>query len=184
LEISLRDRLTLGGRLPLTYEEVRTRLLDLDGARAAFIEAGLSTSNLTENNRTEPNRTRIVAQTNAQAGPRPSTQSYRGRNGRNPATAQGRAAQTPTQEVRMSRTERDRRFREGLCLRCGGNGHFAKECQGDVVDVEQITARAGIIIEEEDDQEVVFVIDQETGDIRELEEEGNEEGAQNALPQL
>jgi hypothetical protein len=46
---SLRERLTLGGRLPATYKGVRSRLLDLDGARAAFAEAGLTTSNVTYN---------------------------------------------------------------------------------------------------------------------------------------
>jgi hypothetical protein len=172
----------LGGRLPPTYEDVRSRLLDLDGARAAFAEAGLNTSTVNYNYGPKETTTRNQTnQSNAQAGPGPSTQSNRTRT----REVSGRTAQINPENcsiVRISREERDRRLRGGLCLRCGGSGHFVKECpsENDPAHVEQLVARAGIIVED-DSPEILFVVDEETGEVHELnedEEMGNENGAQ------
>ncbi|THU88005.1 hypothetical protein K435DRAFT_803854 [Dendrothele bispora CBS 962.96] len=133
----LRDRLTLVGRIPSTFDEVVKRLLDIDGAREAFRETGLTGSNNQQYPTRRPNQT--LAPSNATPGPGPSTMAYNNRirnsnstprNNTNDTTAKSAQLESrpnlPT--FRISREERDRRMKEGLCIRCGGKGHFGKEC--------------------------------------------------------
>ncbi|THU76689.1 hypothetical protein K435DRAFT_878850 [Dendrothele bispora CBS 962.96] len=113
----------------------------------------------------------------------------------NNATA--KAAQTeekvnvPT--FRISREERDRRMNEGLCIRCGGKGHFGKECkthQHHHTIVGKSCFEWGHS-EEEEPEEILYAIDS-NGDFHQIDEceskeestietiepeQGNEEGA-------
>ncbi|KAF5320395.1 hypothetical protein D9758_018870 [Tetrapyrgos nigripes] len=79
----LRSQLTLTGNIPQGFNDVVDRLLDLDTAREAFNEAGITT-NVYANPMyvattvTPPNTQ--TNQQNAQAGPGPTTQANRNRN--------------------------------------------------------------------------------------------------------
>ncbi|THU87787.1 hypothetical protein K435DRAFT_866927 [Dendrothele bispora CBS 962.96] len=181
----LRNRLTLVGNVPPTFNAVIERLLDLDGAREAFNEAGLSSSYIppaepqTFQNRVEPH--------NAQAGPGPSTQMNQNRlrnqrdQGNNPAQAS--AAQVPANRpfIRLSCAEYKRRMDNKLCIRCGGMGHFGNECPPENDPIDEAIARMGIVIKEEEDKELLFGLDEE-GNLQQIEDEeeelGNETGAQ------
>ncbi|THV00904.1 hypothetical protein K435DRAFT_593226, partial [Dendrothele bispora CBS 962.96] len=73
---------------------------------------------------------------NIQAGPGPSTQSSNPRFKTSKGSSEdtvAKSAQTDPQTYpstfRISREERDRRMNEGLCIRCGGRGHFGKQCK-------------------------------------------------------
>ncbi|KAE9389149.1 hypothetical protein BT96DRAFT_947091 [Gymnopus androsaceus JB14] len=96
----LRNHLTMVGRIPDTYPGVIERLLDLDGAREAFQDAGPGPQ-------TQYNRNR-----GAQPSPAPANSLNQ---------AQARAAFAISQE------ERDRRMRERLCLICGEPGETPTE---------------------------------------------------------
>ncbi|THU86348.1 hypothetical protein K435DRAFT_805171 [Dendrothele bispora CBS 962.96] len=113
----LRDRLTLVGRIPGTFDEVVKRLLDIDGAREAFRETGLSVSNPNYQNRRALN-------TDNQTTSGQSTPNY-GNRFKTPVKTQGTGSNTETAKLakeedhpkvttfRISREERDRRMREG-----------------------------------------------------------------------
>ncbi|THU88517.1 hypothetical protein K435DRAFT_866234 [Dendrothele bispora CBS 962.96] len=179
----LRNRLTLVGNVPPTFNEVIRRLLDLDGAREAFNEAGLSVV-YTPNNPAIKNRT---DQVNAQAGPGPTTQNYRNKSrnfnktSEQDNSAQAKAAQvTPSNPsnrpfICLSCAEYRRRMDNKLCIRCGGTGHFGNECPPENDPLEEAMARMGIIIEEEEeDRELLYGLD-EHGDLHQINCDGDKE---------
>ncbi|KAF5334829.1 hypothetical protein D9758_018070 [Tetrapyrgos nigripes] len=196
----LRNRLTVVRNIPQGFNALVDRLLDLDTAREAFNEAGLVTNTYpnptyTVNSITAP-RTRITPQ-NAQAGPGPSTQANRNRARASPNSTPpaARAAQVQPNKrrpfVRLPTEEYQRRMKNGLCIRCGANDHFGRDCppENDPVEVKAEAARVGIIIEE-NENETYFGYDEEgnmvplgqEGEEEATEEQGNKEGAQDDLP--
>ncbi|KAF5372542.1 hypothetical protein D9758_005298 [Tetrapyrgos nigripes] len=193
----LRNRLTLVGRIPRGFNDVVDRLLDLDTAREAFNEAGLATNNYA-NPTYVPNVAPVARarnnQQNAVVVPGPITQANRNRPraNQNQNLVTGRTAQPQPLGnrpfVRLTREERDRRMKNGLCIRCGASGHFGRDCppENDPAPAEEAIARAGIIIEE-GEVETYYGYDEE-GNIHELdreeEEQGNEERAQDELPEM
>ncbi|THU91457.1 hypothetical protein K435DRAFT_863372 [Dendrothele bispora CBS 962.96] len=188
----LRDRLTLVGRIPESFTECVKRLLDIDGAREAFKETGLSVPNYTGPIRRV---NMAIPRNGAQAGPGPGTLANSSRFKSNSNEAQAKAVQMQEQVLkgtvfRISREERDRRMNEGLCIRCRERGHFGKECKTYST---AIMAKAAFEIEEPEceSSEILYAIDH-NGDLHQVEsedeeealpydvnEQGNEEGAQN-----
>ncbi|THU89299.1 hypothetical protein K435DRAFT_865435 [Dendrothele bispora CBS 962.96] len=174
----LHNRLTLVGNVPPTFNEVIQKLLDLDGTREAFMEAGLSTTYVPTINQPIRNQ---MGQPNAQAGPGPSTQNYRNKS-RN-------AGRVCSQQFSTSKicTEYKRQMDNKLCIRCGGTGHFGNECPPENDPTKETMARMGIVIEEEEEEkEFLYGLDEE-GNLHELdganelignEELGNDNGAQ------
>ncbi|THU91106.1 hypothetical protein K435DRAFT_863693 [Dendrothele bispora CBS 962.96] len=194
IRCDLRNRLTLVGSIPPTFNEVIERLLDLDGAREAFNEAGLSVIyNPTTTDNTKINRyEKVVTSATMNQGnqndknKQRSVRPYRNNND----SAQANAAQTPQKRpfIRLMREEYRRRMDNHLCIRCGELGHFGKECPPENDPIEEAIARAGIIIEEdhEEEKEVLYGIDEDGGmhqiscmhESEEAMELGNEEGTQ------
>ncbi|THU82615.1 hypothetical protein K435DRAFT_872123 [Dendrothele bispora CBS 962.96] len=173
----LRDRLTLVGRIPGTFDEVVKRLLDIDGAREAFRETGLSVSNPNYQNRRALN-------TDNQTTSGQSTPNY-GNRFKTPVKTQGTGSNTETAKLakeedhpkvttfRISREERDRRMREGLCIRCRGKGHFGKECT-----IHEHTVVGKCCFEwehsgEEEPEELLYAID-DNGDFHQIEGENSD----------
>ncbi|THU89291.1 hypothetical protein K435DRAFT_865423 [Dendrothele bispora CBS 962.96] len=195
----LRDRLTLVGRIPETFDEVVKRLLDIDGAREAFKETGLSTPNQTNPyRRLNPNPTT----TNPPISNTPNITSYdRSRNNQSQGNATRNAvaksaqadSSTKMPTFRISKEERDRRMNEGLCIRCGGRGHFGKEC---TTHSHTVVGKCCFEVEADDEEpsELLYAIDS-NGDFHQIDEDqvpeeqvesspvdsnqdqGNEEGA-------
>ncbi|KAF5322951.1 hypothetical protein D9758_018476 [Tetrapyrgos nigripes] len=157
----LRSRLTLVGNIPQGFNAVVDRLLDLDTAREAFNETRLTTNvhaNPTYVATTGTPLNNQNNQPNNQAGPGPTTQTNRNRNRAyaNRANPAGRAAQIPTPKNRP----------------CGAEGHFGRDCppENDPTKVQAEAARAGVIIEE-NEEETYYGYDEE-GNIFELGDEG------------
>lgn len=137
----LRNCLTNVGRIPEGYDDVVDRLLDLDGAREAFEEAGLSTPYTWYANTGGEANKNSTESTPAAAGPGPQTQNnYNNRYNRynnvnrnpNAPRAQAKLAEVdpvdPQQDqLPISKEERNRRMREGLCIRCGKPGHYGRD---------------------------------------------------------
>ncbi|KAL0565339.1 hypothetical protein V5O48_016684 [Marasmius crinis-equi] len=147
----LRSRLTYAGRIPDGYTEVVDRLLDIDGSREAFNEAGLTTGSETISKTATPPRFNNSNQQGNQGGN--TTTSANSPGGRNQRPNYSRTAQatassaststipnnstiqpnpSPSQPqpgvIHITQQERDRRLRGGLCLRCAEAGHIGRNC--------------------------------------------------------
>ncbi|THU88656.1 hypothetical protein K435DRAFT_866079 [Dendrothele bispora CBS 962.96] len=96
---------------------------------------------------------------------------------------------------RISREEQDRRMNEGLCIRCGGKGHFGRECKTHQHAVVAKSCQISCGCEEpekEEPEEILYAING-NGDLHQIDseeeahaleeheedEQGNEEGARN-----
>ncbi|KIK53624.1 hypothetical protein GYMLUDRAFT_63610 [Collybiopsis luxurians FD-317 M1] len=123
----LRSRLTLVGRIPPTLEQLTTRLIELDGAREDFIEAGIAPVYNSWGTNNNPSRGSIERRTenNTQA-PKSNNRNYQGGQNNPPKqTTQGRATFTNT----LTPEERERRRTLKLCYECGKPGHYGRNCE-------------------------------------------------------
>ncbi|THU95760.1 hypothetical protein K435DRAFT_859195 [Dendrothele bispora CBS 962.96] len=87
------------------------------------------------------------------------------------------AQEEPSPKVptfRISREERDRRMNEGLCIRCGGRGHFGKECKTHHHTEVGKSCFALEQAEEEEPEEILYAIDA-NGDFHQIDEEEEHE---------
>ncbi|KAL0565619.1 hypothetical protein V5O48_016405 [Marasmius crinis-equi] len=178
---SLRDRITYASTLPATYEGVKQRCLEIDGARQAWYEAGLFKKNRFAN--AQPNQTQKPTYYRRDYQPKDTRPAQA-----NASQANAQAANMPAdgkQKYTMfiPKHERNRRFANRLCLRCGGPGHQQRECENEPnphppEDVAK--ARVGFTTNEgetEDEMVIYELIDGE--DERELNEDEVAEESEN-----
>ena len=132
----LRNRLTLVGRIPDTFNAVVDRLLEIDGAREVLRNTGTYYNNSSnnnfkgnrfgnfqKNNSTSPNFTNNPS-TNT-TGPQKKFGALAKETVGKVAVVEESTQVTPNQ---ITKEERDYRMANRLCIRCGKKGHFGRNC--------------------------------------------------------